>query len=668
MNGLSIPDFDPDISMDQAALAYATAGWYVLPINPTTKHAGSVLGKGWPAKSSRDPQQIVAWFAGSKDGIALHVGRSGAVVFDVDDPDAMPLILSDNLTAIDPPHQSSRPDVVGRGHYLFTVPADRNFSNGAGKLKGSWGEVRGRNGIIVVFPTPHSKGGRYTWMTTGPLPELPADLAELLPEATDADTAATDAETAQFLIGHSTGMRYDLSDKLFEKINAQYAEGLSRHQMFVDVTTWAMREANAGLYPAPEIAEKLRRRFISVMSTCRDGRERSIDQGRASSEFAGILAWAIAQAKQSDPDEVRRDVSDRLNPPPLSLTSQRIVLTPASSFRPTRVRWGWTDRMPVGELTLIPGREGIGKSLFLSWLAAELTKGRLPGEFQGTPRSVLYVASEDSWQHTLTPRLIAAGADTSLVYRVGTEGEGRLSIPGDCAPLAEAALRVQAAALMLDPIISLIDDRLSVNQARELRQALEPLRLVAEGTGIMIAALAHFNKMTDTDVLSKIPGARAWAEVARAAFGLAEDDEQEGVYIASQIKNNLGRMDLPHRTYRIEAVPIVTDDGPVEVARLVWSGESEKGVAEVLDSRRADRKGRDLSALTYKIIATVEAAGYPMTVADLHERLPEVSYNTLQQTLGRAAKRGELSNPVRGHYGPVGLRNDTTRNDGGVSP
>jgi hypothetical protein len=50
-----------------AALAYAACGWYILPTDPAVdiKHPGSVVGKRWHGKSSRDPKQIAAWFAGT---------------------------------------------------------------------------------------------------------------------------------------------------------------------------------------------------------------------------------------------------------------------------------------------------------------------------------------------------------------------------------------------------------------------------------------------------------------------------------------------------------------------------------------------------------------------------------------------------------------------------
>lgn len=329
---------------------------------------------------------------------------------------------------------------------------------------------------------------------------------------------------------------------------------------------------------------------------------------------------------------------------------RRVRLTRADRIATKRVRWGWADRIPLGELTLIPGREGIGKSLFLAWMAAELTHGRLLGAFHGHPRPVLYAASEDSWEYTLAPRLIAAGADLSLVHKVDIDDErdDRLILPADCDRLTATAIEVQAAALMLDPIISLIDHRLSVNQTADLRRALEPLRRLAERAELMICALAHLNKTTDVDTLSKVPGARAWVEVARAAIGMAEDRD-EGLRVASQIKNNLGRVDLPNLSYRVDNVVVATGDGPSDVGRLVWTGESEVGVDEVL-SRRPDRRGRETSAVTRTVVSFVQDGDQEVDLETIYDEFPEIKRETIRTTLRRAVERGTLSNPRHGSY------------------
>ncbi len=84
--GLHFPDVT-GLSLLDAALAYAEAGWYVLPTNPAVniKSPGSVVGGKWHEKSSRDPDRIGDWWSDNPNyGIALHIGRSGAGVFDLD--------------------------------------------------------------------------------------------------------------------------------------------------------------------------------------------------------------------------------------------------------------------------------------------------------------------------------------------------------------------------------------------------------------------------------------------------------------------------------------------------------------------------------------------------------------------------------------------------------
>ena len=188
---LSVPLIADDDVLT-AAFRYAAAGWYCLPVRADAgKNPGSVVGKGWQHQSSRDPQQLAAWFAGTDYLLALHVGRSGAVVFDVDHPDELPDILAAHLfgrTA--PPHQSSRPDQPGRGHYVFAQPPGRMIGNSTGGLGKGWGEVRGKNGVIIVAPSRHARdvdGARYEWLQTGEVPSLPDELAELLPDAGEVD-------------------------------------------------------------------------------------------------------------------------------------------------------------------------------------------------------------------------------------------------------------------------------------------------------------------------------------------------------------------------------------------------------------------------------------------------------------------------------------------------
>lgn len=292
---LSIPDLDPEADMISAALAYARAGWYCLPVNPRTKHPGSVVGKNWPAKSSREPAQLAAWFAGSNDSLALHCGRSGAVVFDADKPQLMPSVLLDEIERAKPPFQASRVNDDKRGHYLFLQPPGRSIGNSGGGLGGTWGEVRGKNGVFIAAPTPHIKasvGGRYYWLLTGELPILGASVADLMPDQSDTGDAASDAEVEAFLLKHRASVRPELIEGVATRFRADLEAGQGRHPSAVTAVCWAMREARAGLYDA--------RSALAVLWPIFRDSLRDESSRRPKAEWLGIVAWAMGQSELDD--------------------------------------------------------------------------------------------------------------------------------------------------------------------------------------------------------------------------------------------------------------------------------------------------------------------------------------------------------------------------------
>jgi hypothetical protein len=359
--------------------------------------------------------------------------------------------------------------------------------------------------------------------------------------------------------------------------------------------------------------------------------------------------------------EARRVAQQRARDADQVINGRHARLRPASSFRLRRVRWGWDRRMPVGELSLVPGREGTGKSLMLAWMAARITRGELPGEWYGSPRSVLYAATEDSWEHTIAPRMLVAGADLDLVYRVDvTTDEGsavKLSLPTDVNLVVEASAEVDAVALMCDPIISFISDRLNTFVASELRGALEPLKAATERAGIITVGLIHFNKSKDTDVMSMVAGARAWTEVARAVVAVARDaDADEYTCVVSQVKNSLGRLDLPHLTYTIDSVELDAEDGKAEVGQLRWTGETDQGVEDLLAAKAVrERAGDSLRNVVDWVLARYGETGTPVTSGEIIEAFgSKLTAANVRKILERAVRRTkELRRPVYGAYAPT---------------
>jgi AAA domain len=77
--------------------------------------------------------------------------------------------------------------------------------------------------------------------------------------------------------------------------------------------------------------------------------------------------------------------------------TRRVRKIRASDMTMRATRWLWqeddkTRWVPLGGLTLLGGREGVGKTTIAYGMAARTTRGTLPGAFYGTPKSVVIAA------------------------------------------------------------------------------------------------------------------------------------------------------------------------------------------------------------------------------------------------------------------------------------
>lgn len=290
---MRVPVLDPDLDSLSLALALAAAGFYVLPTaadNP--RHAGSVLGKGWPERSSTDPAQIAAWFAGSTHRVAIHCGRSGLTVLDVDHWDGLTEVVHKAVTGEGAPFQATRldgPDAdPQRGHYLFATPPGRRLTNSNGELGKAWGEVRGNNGIVLVG------GPGREFLVTGEVPVLPDYVATLLPDGGDRTSTVSDAEVARFVAGYVGESNPARLVEVLAGFTRSAREG-SRHQAMVSTSCWAVREIVKGRLSARPTLRRLADEFANAMAHAPRAGDRVLVRAAAESEARTVIGWAVAQ-------------------------------------------------------------------------------------------------------------------------------------------------------------------------------------------------------------------------------------------------------------------------------------------------------------------------------------------------------------------------------------
>jgi energy-coupling factor transporter ATP-binding protein EcfA2 len=261
----------------------------------------------------------------------------------------------------------------------------------------------------------------------------------------------------------------------------------------------------------------------------------------------------------------------------------KVLWQPADTIELKAVHWIWEGRIAEGTLALLAGREGIGKSTLAYTLAAQITKGTLEGQYFGKPKSVAVVATEDSWEFTIAPRLRAAAADLSKVFKVESADpdEFGIRLPRDIDELAAGAIERDVGLILLDPLMSRVDSKLDTHKDSEVRQALEPLVKMGIDSNAAVLGLIHVNKSGSTDPLSTLMGSRAFSAVSRAVLYVVQDVEDPEIKIMMQAKNNLGRSDLPELAYTLNS-KVVAKIGDEEISsvQLVWKGQRPTGTAQ----------------------------------------------------------------------------------------
>jgi AAA domain len=299
------------------------------------------------------------------------------------------------------------------------------------------------------------------------------------------------------------------------------------------------------------------------------------------------------------------------------LPDRIVSLVRASSIKIQRAEWVWETskpgtpiteqhgRIPRGMLTIAAGPAGLGKSTFGLWLAANITKGTLPGCWHGQPKGVIYCTTEDSWELTVVPRLIAAGADLQHVYRADVtdarDDYARLSLPTDVFQIEALIERHQVGLIITDPLLSMFDGDIDENKQTHVRRALEPMVGIANRTGCAVLGIAHFTKRAGPDPLLAITGSGAFGQTVRCALAFARRTgaaEDEPPFIVSQAKNNVGREDLPSFLYRLTPCTVEAEDGGLTaVAKFTLCEETGDNVREYIgDDYGAKRTAREICA------------------------------------------------------------------------
>lgn len=288
------------------------------------------------------------------------------------------------------------------------------------------------------------------------------------------------------------------------------------------------------------------------------------------------------------------------------LSDEDLGLTPGHAVRPAPIRWSWKYRKALGELTMICGDGGGGKTTLALFMAAAATRGLPwpePGAGNAPLGRAIILSAEDDPRSTLAPRLAAMGADPDrfdyLTARVRIKREGK---PPQVHPLSFQDLdywrevfdrRPDCVEFFVDPLPGYLGRGINDSRNNEVRSVLEPfLSEIIRPRMISMTCSTHLNKSVDASTpVHRVLGSVAYVNLSRNVHLVVADPGDPDRRIFKQAKSNLAPAKLPALAFRmevrhvegeggelIEAVVPVFEDAPVEFdVGKAMKGESKRG-------------------------------------------------------------------------------------------
>jgi len=143
----------------------------------------------------------------------------------------------------------------------------------------------------------------------------------------------------------------------------------------------------------------------------------------------------------------------------------------------TPLVWLWDRRLARGQLTILEGDVGVGKSSAVFDLVARFSRGRMSN---GVVRTLL-LCGDHSVGAVVLPRLKKAGADLGCIAVLGGRGQPAMNIREgeDLEAVGEAIVANKVDLVVIDPLTAFVG-KVNLRDETALRLAMRPLIELAE--------------------------------------------------------------------------------------------------------------------------------------------------------------------------------------------
>lgn len=497
--------------MKEYALYYSRLGLAVFPIKPKSKQPLTEHGL---KDASKEPEQIESWWnrwPAANIGIATGAVSGGLVVIDLDVDKDKGIDGRVTLREWEAEHEKL-PDstwmaITGRGGYHYFYHDSSTVRNRTGIYEGI--DIRGDGGYIVAPPSVHPNGNTYEW-----------EQDPMLYPLAEANGAVFD-----FLVGpvsrEPEPISFDLPEQIpdgqrttamVKLVCSQQAKGLSDEAIRA-----AVKAENEAKCVPPLTDQELEKEVFPALTRYQKG------TAPYNRDFSRRSNWNEQPVIKKGP----------------------VNLVSMDKVEEKEPEWLVTDYIPKGQITVLAGDGGSGKTTIWCSIAAAVSSGGPcflnqdnPFAKECLPGRVLFFSSEDSAEYTLKGRLRRSGAKLENVLSLDLADERFPEIKFNAPLLEELIKEYRPELVIFDPLQSYVPPDIQMGQRNAMRACLNPLIGLGEKYGTTFIIIVHTNKQVGLWGRKRIADSADIWDIARSV--LIAGEANDGLRYISQEKSNYG--------------------------------------------------------------------------------------------------------------------------------
>ena len=362
-------------------------------------------------------------------------------------------------------------------------------------------------------------------------------------------------------------------------------------------------------------------------------------------EAANIKNQKIAKPK-SDPKEALKLPKDK----------SPIILKKFSEITPRETNWIIPEWLAQGQLTLLAGMPGKGKTTLAMKIASLITTGgKWPTGDKLPMGEVLFFTNEDNPETTISRNLLANQADRTKIYNIERAYDPKekdyvhfdpsIHMPQLIAGIEE---NPNIRLIIIDPILSVIAGLKDEYKAASIRARLAPLTEFAMQRDIGILGITHFVKKHNakgSTVQDWTIGSQAWVGVCRMQWAVGKMENNELVLMKS--KTNEASEEGGYK-YAVHKTQVHSGDKVMTGMRVEFGEEVRGYVDDVLNvetgnQKEAEAKSKTEEAIDFirKFFDTVDAPVHWSVVEKEANEAGGIAPGTLK--VARSRMRGEIN-------------------------